>query len=88
MSKKGLESIVKKAVTDRDFRSKLFQDPESVVADQDVSTDEIEVLKSIKLDKEGDISDASALDSIDPEMAKIMVNDPLNGCFTLFVRCY
>ncbi len=88
MSKKGIENIMKRAVTDREFRSKLFQEPESTVVDQDVSKEEVQVLKSMKLDKDGDFTDVSALDSIDPEMTKIIVGESAKGCFTLFVRCY
>ena len=89
MSKKEVENIFKRAVTDKAFRSKLFQEPESAVAGQDVSKDEIEVLKSLKLDKDGDFTDTSVLDSIDPEMAKRVIEDEtVNECHTLFQRCY
>jgi hypothetical protein len=89
MSKKGVENIMKRAVIDKEFRSKLFQEPESAVADQDISKEELQVLKSIKLDKEGDFTDTSVLDSIDPEMAKRVIEDEsVNECHTLFQRCY
>ena len=88
MSKRGIEKVFKKAITDREFRTKLFMEPESVAADLDVSEDEVKVLKSIKLDEQGDFMNVKALDSIDPELVKRLMDDEVKACHTLFVRCY
>ncbi len=89
MSKKGVEELINRAVTDKNFRSRFFQEPEASVADHDISEDEVQLLKSIKLDDKGDFHDISALDALDPEIAKASIgNTIIKGCFTLFVRCY
>jgi predicted aldo/keto reductase-like oxidoreductase len=88
MSKRGIEKVFKKAITDREFRSKLFMETESVAADLDISEDEVKVLKAIQLDDQGDFVDIRPLDSIDPELIKRLMDDGVKACHTLFARCY
>ena len=88
MSKREVETIFKQAMSDLEFRAKLFKDPEKTLEDKDISPDELKVLSSIKLNEHGDFEDIRALDEIDPAIVKKSLPISSDTCGTLFCRCY
>ena len=88
MSKQEVETIFKQALSDLEFRTKLFKDPEKTLKNKDISPEEMKVLSSMKLNDQGDFEDIRALDEIDPAIVKRSLPIDKNGCGTLFVRCY
>jgi hypothetical protein len=90
MSKENVESIIKKAITDKGFRAKLFQEPTEAAKGFEVTDEELKTIQSLKKDEHGDYTDLTALDAMDPEMAKRALAEPNRApaCYTLFVRCY
>jgi hypothetical protein len=61
MAQDAVSQIIGRAVTDAEFRSLLFSNPEQALQDYDLSGDEIEALKNLKQE---DLEDfATKLDS-------------------------
>jgi hypothetical protein len=60
MSEESVQRIVDRAVTDEDFRKALKTDPDSVLSDLDITTEERQALKSLDWDSIG--SDSIELD--------------------------
>ena len=47
MSKEAVETVIGRAVLERDFREALFASPEDALADYDLTSEEVAALKTI-----------------------------------------
>lgn len=47
MSKEAVETVIGRAVLERDFREALFASPEEALADYELTTEEVAALKTI-----------------------------------------